>query len=60
MDITAEELEGLRAMSAREAATVAFAIAYLLLAIRQNILCWPAAISSAVIYVMLMREGREG
>ncbi len=37
-----------------EAAAVALAIAYLVLAIRQNLLCWPAAIVSAAIYSVLM------
>jgi nicotinamide mononucleotide transporter len=42
------------AMSGMEIVAVAFAIAYLLLAIRQNILCWIAAIASSGIYVALM------
>lgn len=42
------------AMSGMEIVAVAFAIAYLLLAIRQNILCWVAAIASSGIYVALM------
>ncbi len=37
-----------------EALAVALAITYLLLAIRQNPWCWPAAIASAGIYVALM------
>ncbi len=41
-------------MSGMEMVAVAFAIAYLLLAIRQNVLCWAAAIASSGIYVALM------
>ncbi len=37
--------------------TAAFlAVVYLLLAIRQNSLCWPAAIASAAIYIVLMYQ----
>lgn len=42
------------ALSAWELAAVVLAIAYLLLAIRQSSLCWPAAILSAAIYIVLM------
>ncbi|MGI9292309.1 MAG: nicotinamide riboside transporter PnuC [Gammaproteobacteria bacterium] len=41
-------------MTGWEFAAVLLAIAYLLLAIRQNILCWPAAILSCGIYIFLM------
>ena len=41
-------------MSPLEAAAVGFAIAYLLLAIRQNIWCWPAALLSTGLYVVVM------
>ncbi|MCP4000172.1 MAG: nicotinamide mononucleotide transporter [Gammaproteobacteria bacterium] len=41
-------------MSLPEAVAVLLAIAYLLLAIRQNIWCWPAAIAGSGIYVVLM------
>lgn len=37
-----------------EAVAVALAIAYLLLAIRQSLWCWPAAIGSSLIYLWLM------
>jgi nicotinamide mononucleotide transporter len=47
-------VEGLRGMSLWEAAAVLLAVTYLLLAIRQNVLCWPAAIASASIYLVLM------
>ena len=41
-------------MSPLEAAAVGFAIAYLLLAIRQNIWCWAAALLSTGLYVVVM------
>lgn len=44
----------LAAMSVAEFAAVGLAIAYLLLAIRQSLWCWPAAIASAAIYIVLM------
>jgi len=45
-------------MSLWELAAVVLAIAYLLLAIKQNALCWLAAIASAAIYVVLLFEVR--
>ena len=45
-------------MSAWEGAAVALAITYLLLAIRQNAWCWPAAIGSAAIYLVLMFQAQ--
>lgn len=44
------------AMSPAEVAAVALAIIYLLLAIRQDSLCWPAAIASSALYIWLMYE----
>jgi len=41
-------------MSPWEGIAVVLAIAYLVLAIRQNIWCWPAAFASTVIYLVLM------
>ena len=41
-----------------EIAAVVLAIAYLVLAIRQHIGCWPAAIASTTIYIGLMYEAR--
>ncbi len=41
-------------MSPLEVAAVGFAIAYLLLAIRQNIWCWAAALLSTGLYVVVM------
>ena len=43
-------------MSWWEVAAVVLAIAYLVLAIRQNIACWAAAIASTGIYVVLMYQ----
>jgi nicotinamide mononucleotide transporter len=42
------------AMTGWEVAAVLLLVAYLLLAIRQNSLCWPAAIAGSAIYVFLM------
>jgi nicotinamide mononucleotide transporter len=53
-DLVTALAEAARALSPWEGAAVALAIAYLLLAIRQNVLCWPAAIASAAIYLALM------
>jgi nicotinamide mononucleotide transporter len=47
-------LESLRAMWPWEAIAVVSLLAYLVLAIRQNALCWPAAIIGTAIYVVLM------
>lgn len=49
-------LDALVAMWPWEALAVLFSIVYLLLAIRQNIACWPAAILGAGIYVVLMAQ----
>lgn len=45
-------------MLALEALAVALAVAYLVLAIRQNIWCWAAAAISTLIYLYLMFEAR--
>jgi nicotinamide mononucleotide transporter len=42
------------AMTGWEVVAVLLLVAYLLLAIRQNSLCWPAAIAGSAIYVFLM------
>ena len=47
-------LDSVRALWPWEAVAVVLAIIYLLLAIRQNILCWVAAFASATIYLVLM------
>ena len=41
-------------MSPLEVVAVGFAIAYLLLAIRQNIWCWAAALVSTGLYIVVM------
>jgi nicotinamide mononucleotide transporter len=46
------------AISPLEAVAVAFGVLYLVLAIRQNILCWYAAFVSSVLSVVLMFEAR--
>src|SRR5210317_2676064 len=46
-------LEAVLAMSPWEAAAVVFAITYLLLAVRENVLCWLFAFISTAIYTVL-------
>jgi nicotinamide mononucleotide transporter len=49
---------GVAAMSPWEAVAVALAVAYLLLAVRQNSWCWAAALASTTIYTALfLRAG---
>lgn len=48
----------LTSMSPLEASAVAFGLAYLVLAIRQNILCWPAALISVLLSLVLFFEAR--
>ena len=43
-------------ISLGELAAVVLSLAYLILAIRQNILCWPAAILSCIIYIVIMYD----
>jgi len=57
-ELSSALVAGLRAMSAWELAAVVLALAYLLLAIRQNRWCWVAAIASASIYSFLMADAR--
>ncbi len=45
-------------MSPLEVAAVAFAIVYLVLAIRQNILCWPAALVSVTLSLIVLFDAR--
>lgn len=47
-----------QAMSWLEVAAVALGIAYVILAARQNILCWPAALGSTGIYFYLMLDAK--
>jgi nicotinamide mononucleotide transporter len=46
------------APSTLEIAAVAFALLYLVLAIRQNILCWPAALLSTLLSLVVFYEAR--
>jgi nicotinamide mononucleotide transporter len=45
-------------MTAVEGVAVALAVAYLVLAIRQNILCWPAALVSVLLSLVLFYDAR--
>jgi nicotinamide mononucleotide transporter len=47
-------VEAAQAMSPWEVVAVLLALAYLVLAIRENVLCWLAAIFSTSIYIVLM------
>jgi nicotinamide mononucleotide transporter len=51
-------LAELRQISPLEAVAVAFGVLYLLLAIRQNIACWYAALLSSVLSIVVMFEAR--
>jgi nicotinamide mononucleotide transporter len=53
-DLTETLATAAAAMSGWEVLAVLLLVAYLLLAIRQNSLCWPAAIAGSAIYVFLM------
>jgi nicotinamide mononucleotide transporter len=46
------------AMSPLEVASVAFGLAYLVLAVQQNILCWPAALIGTLLSLVLFVEAR--
>ena len=48
--------EALKSVSAWEIAAVALALVYLVLAIREHIACWFAAILSTSIYIVLMYQ----
>jgi nicotinamide mononucleotide transporter len=50
-------LESFAAIPALEWVAVALALAYLLLAVRQNPWCWACAIASAAIYLVLFARG---
>jgi nicotinamide mononucleotide transporter len=53
-DLVSQVIEAARAMSPWEVAAVLLALAYLVLAIRENSVCWIAAILSTGIYIVLM------
>jgi nicotinamide mononucleotide transporter len=48
----------LSAMALLEIAAVAFGVLYLVLAIRQNILCWPAALIGVLLSLVLFYQAR--
>lgn len=58
MTILSEVIAQARATSPFEVVAVLTAIGYLLLAIRQNILCWPLAGISTAIYIYLYFDAR--
>jgi nicotinamide mononucleotide transporter len=53
-ELTTQLIEAARAMSPWELAAVLLALAYLVLAIREHVACWIAAILSTSIYIVLM------
>lgn len=57
-DLSALVAAQFNALSPPEVGAVVLAIAYLLLAIRQNIWCWPCAAVSTAIYVLVFIEAR--
>lgn len=57
-DLAEMLLAAAAAMSPWEAVAVVLALAYLALAIRQNIWCWAAAFVSTAIYLVLMYQAR--
>ncbi|MFC3033516.1 nicotinamide riboside transporter PnuC [Pseudoalteromonas fenneropenaei] len=56
-EFTNQTLAGFTAMSQWEYLAVALSVAYLLLAIRENSWCWPAAFLSTFIYTLLYWNG---
>lgn len=57
-DFSGNLLDAAAAMSPWEAVAVLLLIAYLVLAIRQNIWCWAAAFAGTCIYLVLMYQAR--
>jgi len=53
-ELIAQLIEAARTMSPWELVAVLLALAYLVLAIRENVACWIAAILSTSIYIVLM------
>ena len=51
-------MELVAGVSKLEAGAVVFAIAYLVLAIRQSVLCWPAALISVALFLVLFYDAR--
>jgi len=57
MDIITETLAGFTAMSVWEYIAVGLSMAYLLLAIKESLWCWPAAFISTLIYTIMYWNG---
>ena len=57
MDFVTQILSGFTAMSHWEYIAVALSMAYLLLAIKENLWCWPAAFFSTLIYTLMYWNG---
>ncbi|TMP51014.1 MULTISPECIES: nicotinamide riboside transporter PnuC [unclassified Pseudoalteromonas] len=57
MDFVTQILSGFTAMSHWEYIAVALSMAYLLLAIKENLWCWPAAFFSTLIYTIMYWNG---
>jgi len=57
MDIITEMLAGFTAMSVWEYVAVGLSVAYLLLAIKESLWCWPAAFVSTLIYTIMYWNG---
>ncbi len=57
MDFINQTLAGFTAMSHWEYIAVALSMAYLLLAIKENLWCWPAAFFSTLIYTIMYWNG---
>lgn len=55
-ELAAQLAGALESISVWEATAVVLAVVYLVLAIRESIACWPAAIVSASIYIVLMYQ----
>lgn len=56
-DFLSSTLSGFTAMSYWEYLAVALSMAYLLLAIKESLWCWPAAFFSTIIYTLLFWNG---
>ena len=57
MDFITQIISGFTAMSHWEYIAVALSMAYLLLAIKENLWCWPAAFFSTLIYTIMYWNG---
>ncbi len=57
MDFLTQTLSGFTAMSHWEYIAVGLSIAYLLLAIKESLWCWPAAFLSTLIYTIMYWNG---